>query len=213
MGSKKSRDRLVEPTLGTNIGVSKAGGSTRGRAGKRAAQPLAALPEQMQLKVVVENNFRFYAYTTEVVHLRILRIFAADLAQLPNMVVCALTRASVTQAYEQGLRSDDIITYLRRHAHAECLKRRVNIPDNVSEQLVLWERELLRVQSEPGVMFERFMLPEFHSRTLQKARELEALLYHDDRMVLVKQSAAQPMKQFIRSLRKAYDARTSDEGW
>lgn len=60
---------------------------------------------------------RVYAYTTSPVQQSILRLFVRCDALLPNLFVGTLNRESVKSALEVGISADQIVGYLRQHAH------------------------------------------------------------------------------------------------
>ncbi|KAL8103771.1 hypothetical protein AgCh_028100 [Apium graveolens] len=56
--------------------------------------------------VVVETNFRLYAYTTSKLHCEILRLFARIEYQLPNLIVGAITKENLYKAFQNGITAD-----------------------------------------------------------------------------------------------------------
>ncbi|VVA23611.1 PREDICTED: general mRNAion factor IIH [Prunus dulcis] len=59
--------------------------------------------------VVVETNFRLYAYSTSKLHCEILRLFSRVEYQLPNLIVGAITKESLYSAFENGITADQAI--------------------------------------------------------------------------------------------------------
>jgi transcription initiation factor TFIIH subunit 4 len=59
--------------------------------------------------------------------------------RLPDMVVATLTRRSVLTAMRKGLSAGLIEHFLRAHVHPSA--RVLGVPENVTDQLHLWERE------------------------------------------------------------------------
>ncbi|KAK3016448.1 hypothetical protein RJ639_007803, partial [Escallonia herrerae] len=56
--------------------------------------------------VVVETNFRMYAYSTSQLHCEILRLFARIEYQLPNLIVGSITKENLYKAFQNGITSD-----------------------------------------------------------------------------------------------------------
>jgi transcription initiation factor TFIIH subunit 4 len=48
--------------------------------------------------LVLENNFRVYAYTQSLLHIRVLALFVRLECRLPNLVVGTITRKSALRA-------------------------------------------------------------------------------------------------------------------
>jgi hypothetical protein len=69
-----------------------------------------------------------YAYTTSPVQQSILRLFVRCDALLPNLFVGTLTRESVKGALEVGIAAEQIIAYLRQHAHPRVAQRTPILP-------------------------------------------------------------------------------------
>ena len=59
--------------------------------------------------------------------------------RLPNMVVCRLTRSSVGRALDLGVSAVTIRDFLDRHAHPRAAAAGMAVPDNVKDQIYLWE--------------------------------------------------------------------------
>lgn len=67
--------------------------------------------------IVVETNYRVYAYTDSNLQVALLALFTELLYRFPNLVVGVLTRDSVRQALRGGITAEQIISYLEQHAH------------------------------------------------------------------------------------------------
>lgn len=70
-----------------------------------------------------------YAYTTSELQVAILRLFVRAECRLPNLFVGTLTRESVTQALEFGVQADQIVSFLRQHAHPHVLHKVPIVPE------------------------------------------------------------------------------------
>lgn len=62
--------------------------------------------------IVVETNYRVYAYTNSNLQVALLGLFCEMLYRFPNLVVSILTRDSVRQALKSGITAAQIIGYV-----------------------------------------------------------------------------------------------------
>ncbi|XP_061720283.1 general transcription factor IIH subunit 4 isoform X2 [Cydia pomonella] len=69
--------------------------------------------------IVVETNYRVYAYTQTSLQAALLGLFAELVYRFPNLVVGVLTRDSIRQALRGGITASQIIKYLEQHAHPQ----------------------------------------------------------------------------------------------
>nr|XP_027080328.1 general transcription and DNA repair factor IIH subunit TFB2-like isoform X2 [Coffea arabica] len=86
--------------------------------------------------VVVETNFRMYAYSSSKLHCEILRLFARVEYQLPNLIVGAITKESLYKAFQNGITAEQIISFLQQNAHPRVAERIPTVPENVTDQEV-----------------------------------------------------------------------------
>ena len=91
--------------------------------------------------IIVETNFRVYAYTRSSEDRALLYIFTEIECVLPNFVVGKITRESMRFAFERNVSSNTVIELLESKAHPKCIGRYHIVPGNVSDQLKLWERQ------------------------------------------------------------------------
>ena len=125
------------------------GGSGDGE-GRRSAGASAS----SEGHVIVETNYRVYAYTSSAVEVEILRLFTRPDYRLPNLYVGMLTREAVLGALSSGIGAEQIVRYLRAHAHPRT--RRTPgpaVPNTVCDQIRLWARERTRVREAPAVLY------------------------------------------------------------
>ncbi|XP_052182733.1 general transcription and DNA repair factor IIH subunit TFB2 isoform X2 [Diospyros lotus] len=86
--------------------------------------------------IVVETNFRMYAYSSSKLHCEILRLFARVEYQLPNLIVSGITKESLYTAFENGIMAEQIISFLQQNAHPRVAERIPTVPENVTDQEV-----------------------------------------------------------------------------
>lgn len=67
--------------------------------------------------IIVETNYRVYAYTESKLQISLLALFTELLYRFPNLTVGVITRDSIRQALRGGITARQIISYLEQHAH------------------------------------------------------------------------------------------------
>ena len=106
------------------------------------------------ISIIVETNFQVTAYLTNDLHLCMICLFidARTLIRFQNMVIGSITRDSAKESFSIGIKASQIIEFLETHAHPLTRKRQKKVPENVSDQLVLWERESQRISIDEAVV-------------------------------------------------------------
>ncbi|PKU79818.1 general transcription and DNA repair factor IIH subunit TFB2 [Dendrobium catenatum] len=150
--------------------------------------------------VVVETNFRMYAYSTSKLHSEILRLFSRIEYQLPNLIVAAITKESLYTAFENGITADQIISFLQQNAHPRIVERVPTVPENVTDQIRLWETDRNRVEMIPSHIYEDFPSKEVFEGAADFAREVGGLLWEDSNKMrlIVRGELHQQMRDFLR---------------
>lgn len=134
-----------------NGGVAEKRGATHGfvaavaPVAASAAFMAAAVARESRLSLVVETNFKLYAYTKLGLHVALLALFARIDTRLPNLVVATLTRSSILHALHRGISVRAIAAFLAARLRPE--QAALGVPENVEAQLTLWEKERERVSS------------------------------------------------------------------
>uniref|UniRef100_A0A7S1VYL6 General transcription factor IIH subunit 4 n=1 Tax=Skeletonema marinoi TaxID=267567 RepID=A0A7S1VYL6_9STRA len=108
----------------------------------------APVPSRSHLAVVVQTNFQVVAYTTSKLHISTLALFCdvESYRRLPNVIFFHITRDSIRSAFRLGVKADQILRFL--HVHAHPMLRNGDhqlVPSNVTDQILLWDRERRRV--------------------------------------------------------------------
>ena len=107
--------------------------------------------------VVVETNFRVYAYTSNELDIALVALFAETLHRFESFVVGHMTRESVQLALQNGISAKQILDFLESHAHPQMLKNKPVIAPTVTDQMYLWEMERSRLATEEGVLYSQFL--------------------------------------------------------
>lgn len=76
--------------------------------------------------------------------------------RFPNLVVGIITRESIRQALRSGITAEQIISFLRQHAHSECYKEPPVLPSTIADQIKLWSDERDRFTFSDGILYNQF---------------------------------------------------------
>ncbi|KAJ8717562.1 hypothetical protein PYW07_005492 [Mythimna separata] len=151
---KRKAGRFFPTRLALNISMVRSGSTPA---------PLCA-PAQQRGYIMVETNYRVYAYTQTNLQVALLGLFTELMYRFPNLVVGVLTRESVRQALRGGITAEQIIHYLEQHAHPQMLKSETGgirsssmLPPTVVDQIKLWETERNRFVYTEGVVYNQFL--------------------------------------------------------
>ncbi|KAJ3689275.1 hypothetical protein LUZ61_018439 [Rhynchospora tenuis] len=153
--------------------------------------------------VVVETNFRMYAYSSSRLHCEILRLFSRIEYQLPNLIVGAITKESLYNAFENGITAEQIVSFLQQNAHPRVAEKTPTVPENVTDQIRLWEADRNRVEMTPSHLYEDFPSKDLFEACCDFARDYGCLLWQDTKKMrlIVKGELHQQMRDFLRGQR------------
>uniref|UniRef100_A0A7S1TPD0 General transcription factor IIH subunit 4 n=1 Tax=Phaeomonas parva TaxID=124430 RepID=A0A7S1TPD0_9STRA len=147
---KKKSKRFYPTPLGVHL---MAGGDGAAAAVAAAGEdPMAGEGSTKDMRIIVQTNLKVIAYTTSRLHASMLGMFSEVHMRLPNMVLAELTRRSVKKAVSIGVNAERIKNFLVSHAHPVVAAKDVIIPENVSDQIDLWEGESKRVKFDAAVL-------------------------------------------------------------
>ncbi|GAB0488962.1 hypothetical protein MMPV_000175 [Pyropia vietnamensis] len=187
-------------TTGGEVGeeVPGAGGSDVSAAPRPAAEALLSTTSTGALAIVVENNYRVYAYTTSPFQMALLGLFVHIRYRMPNVAVGTLTRSRVTDALANGITAAQIIRFLNAHAHPRMKGGRV--PPNVADQVALWAAEKERVRTSPAVLLSGFAGVGGWTAVAAFATDLGAKLWEDREglRLAIEADAYDEVREFVR---------------
>jgi transcription initiation factor TFIIH subunit 4 len=156
--------------------------------------------------VILETNFRLYAYTDSPLWAQVLSIFTHVEYVLPNLLVGSLTRRSIQKAVDAHVSAAEIQAFLERNAHPRMASHVPVLPETVVNQVMLWAKERGRLQFASARLYEGFdTLVDFEAAEAY-ARDNGMLLWarkgEDGRRCALAVAAAAhvQMKKFLRSL-------------
>ena len=131
--------------------------------------------------IIVETNYRVYAYTSSLLQIAILQLFARFSTRYPNMVAGKITRESIRRAVGMGITSDQIISFLTTHAHPQMrLKNNPVLPPTVVDQIRLWQIEGERMKATTGFLFKEFVSAAEFEAPCRYAEEIGVLVWKNE---------------------------------
>ncbi|KAF5378988.1 hypothetical protein D9757_009118 [Collybiopsis confluens] len=130
--------------------------------------------------IVLETNYRVYAYTDNPLQTAVLNLFVSLKYRFPNLVVGSVTRDSVRRALNNGISAAQIISYLVTHAHPQMRKFNPLIPVTVQDQIRLWELEKDRLKSQEGYLYTAFASQADYEYVLEYAKQLDIVLWENN---------------------------------
>ncbi len=105
--------------------------------------------------IILETNYKIYAYTNSDLQVKLLGMFCTLQYQLPNMCVGLVTRDSVRAAFAVGITADQIIRFIVKNAHP-IMRKKHDIPPDVAKQIRLWDAERTRVDFKAATLYFQF---------------------------------------------------------
>ncbi len=155
--------------------------------------------------LVLETNFRVYAYTSSTLWARVLECFTRLEYLLPDLIVGSLTRDSIHAAVDAGVSAAEIIQFLSRNAHPRMARQTPVLPETVVNQIQLWAKEKQRVQYTKARLYERFSSEAEFLDAEAYARDIKVLLWSKRApegwqcLLAVRADAHDTMKRFLKA--------------
>ncbi|XP_065646801.1 general transcription factor IIH subunit 4 [Hydra vulgaris] len=153
---------------------------------------------QQQGFLVVETNYRVYAYTDSVLHIALLSLFTDIKARFPSFTVALLSRESVQQALACGISAEQIIDFLKTRAHSQMTTSSPIIASTITDQIKLWEMERDRLRYSQGVLYNQFLSQSDFEMLRKFADEKNHLLWANNqkRLMVVSKSGHEDVKKY-----------------
>lgn len=184
------------------------GGSSAAQTGMASRLTGSLTPGQSGF-IVIETNYRIYAYTNSQLQIEILSLFTRLVTRYPNMVAGRITRDSIQGAIAKGITSQQIISYLTSHAHGVMnvekedaatgykAPSRPQIPPTVVDQIRLWQIEGDRMQTTPGYLFRDFFDRKEFEEAARYADEVGVLVWRNDQKQFFFATRVEQLSKFI----------------
>lgn len=130
--------------------------------------------------IIMETNYRLYAYTSSPLQISILSLFATLHTRYPNLITAKITKASIAAAISQSITADQIITYLTTHAHpilrrSAAIHQAPILPPTVVDQIRLWQIEGERMTTWKGYYIRDCGSQEDYEKAVAYAKALGVL--------------------------------------
>lgn len=164
--------------------------------------------EQDQGYIIVETNYRVYAYTDSPLQVALISLFCDLSYRFPNLVVATLSRESVRQALKGGITSAQITHFLKTRSHRVVADREEGIiPMTVSDQLHLWEKERDRFKMTESVLYSQFQTHADFEMLRNYANDMHVLLFENPqrRLMVVSKSGDNDVRHYWKRHKKEYD--------
>nr|XP_009392827.1 PREDICTED: RNA polymerase II transcription factor B subunit 2 isoform X2 [Musa acuminata subsp. malaccensis] len=149
--------------------------------------------------VVVETNFRMYAYSTSKLYCEILRLFSRIEYQLPNLLVGAITKESLYNAFENGITADQVEHYQFCYYLLYLFTTLCVFCNNLIDSLLLYR---IIICSDFFLNFCLFRLFVFFSK--MHILELHKRYLQFQKMLQIRLGSGKPIKIELRSLLHIY---------
>uniref|UniRef100_A0A3B3XBQ4 General transcription factor IIH subunit 4 n=1 Tax=Poecilia mexicana TaxID=48701 RepID=A0A3B3XBQ4_9TELE len=192
---RKRKSRRYYPT---RLAITLAAGVTTSSASPSSTN-IASIPGTKDGGfIVVETNYRLYAYTDSELQIALVALFSEMLYRFSNVVVAQLTRESVQQAIANGITAQQIIHFLRTRAHPVLLTQTPVLPPTITDQIRLWELERDRLQFTEGVLYNQFLSQADFEVLRDRAQGLGCLVWQDvaHRVMVVTSHGHSEVKRF-----------------
>lgn len=158
--------------------------------------------------IIVETNYRIYAYTTSPLQICVLSLFCHLRHRFSGMVTGRLTRDSIRKAISYGITADQIVSYLATHAHEQMhrvaqMNTKPVLPPTVVDQIRLWQLENERMRATPGFLFKDFDTKAEYEALARYAEEIGVLVWRSDARQTFFASKVEQLGDYLRLWKKA----------
>lgn len=157
--------------------------------------------------IIIETNYRLYAYTNSLIQIAIISLFTRLQHRYPNLISGKLTKESVQKAVRSGITSSQIISYLTTYAHPQMQKTTSYIPPTVMDQIRLWEYEGERVETTTGYLMRDFANESEYRDVLNYADALGVLVWKRDAMRCFFVSNVEQISTYLKRKKESRDVR------
>eukprot|EP00916_Digyalum_oweni_P027253 GHVL01044662.1.p2 GENE.GHVL01044662.1~~GHVL01044662.1.p2 ORF type:complete len:232 (+),score=33.69 GHVL01044662.1:986-1681(+) len=157
-------------------------GATSPTPSAQVVEPFPAKPGNdwiVEQGVVVQSNFKIYAYTASQLVISLLGLFCDMEIRLPNLVVGQISRSSCLKAFQQNITAAQILRFLTTQVNPDACKtsKEEPLPENVATEILLWEQERQRVTVERVQVLSDWNRYDLFKRTVTFAEQWNYLLW------------------------------------
>ncbi|KAI0178699.1 transcription factor Tfb2 [Hypoxylon sp. FL1284] len=167
--------------------------------------------EPDQCTVILETNFRMYAYVYSPLQIAVLALFADLKYRFKGLVSGQLTRKSVKKAVSHGITADQIVSYLSTHAHEQMHKNAAAnnkqvLPPVIVDQIRLWQLDTERIATQDGYLFKEFDEYKEYKAVADFADNIGVCAWRNDKKGIFFATKVEQIKDFMKSRKKANEA-------
>ncbi|KAK4519876.1 serine/threonine protein kinase [Mucor velutinosus] len=150
--------------------------------------------------VILETNYKLYAYTDSPLQIAVLNLFVQLQSRFRNMVTGVITRDSIRNALMKGITAEQIIYYMQSHAHVQMRKKIPVLPLTVIDQIRLWEMERNRLKPTPSYLYHEFNVQADFDAAEKYAKDLGVLLWSSSqkRTMIISEAGHDNVKGFVK---------------
>ncbi|KAI0973374.1 transcription factor Tfb2-domain-containing protein [Xylaria arbuscula] len=180
--------------------------------GRNTGGPSAGDSGQDKSAIILETNFRVYAYVDSPLQIAVLALFVDLKYRFKGLVSGVLTRASIRRAVDMGITSDQIISYLATHAHEQMHRLAASaqkpvLPPVVVDQIRLWQLDTERMLATSGFLFKDFDDYKEYNEICNFADDIGVVAWRNDRKGMFFASKVDQIKDFMRTRKKANESK------
>jgi transcription initiation factor TFIIH subunit 4 len=157
--------------------------------------------------IILETNYRLYAYTNSPLQIAVLALFTKLDMRFAGMVSGRLTRDALRVALGHGITADQVISYLATHAHEQMRRAAAAtgkpvLPPTVVDALRLWQLETERMKTTAGFLFKDFESAKEYEDLVGYADQIGVLVWRNDRRQMFFASKHEQLRDFIKTRKK-----------
>ncbi|KAI1763349.1 transcription factor Tfb2 [Hypoxylon sp. FL1150] len=167
--------------------------------------------EQDKCTIILETNFRMYAYVYSPLQIAVLALFTDLKYRFKGLVSGHLTRKSIKKAVSHGITSDQIVSYLSTHAHEQMYQNAAAtnkpvLPPVVIDQIRLWQLDTERISTRDGYLFKEFDEYREYKAVADFADNIGVCAWRNDKKGIFFATKVEQIKDFMKSRKKANEA-------
>lgn len=171
--------------------------------------------KQEERFIVIETNYKLYAYTNNPLHASLLSLFCYIRGTFPNLIYAILSGDKVKESIAKGITADQILDYLDNHikfknektddstviSGAESTRNSSTIPPTVRDQIKLWELEKFRLKWQDVVCYSDFNTASQFQSAITYAESIDALILvnQQKKLLIVQSQCHEQMKMFFKT--------------
>lgn len=150
--------------------------------------------------LVLESNFKLYAYTKSQFDQSVLSLFSNLNCFLPGLIIGNINEDTLNCAFNKGITANQITHYIKASHKID----ENEVSSNVIEQIHIWESQRNRIQANEAYMFYNFLSLIDYQRVISYCKENKMLIDNFDskRLVFVKKKNVEKVKEYINKITK-----------